>query len=98
MRPADSNPSPYKPLPLSRIAGGKPERSISAARSTLRLEGNEGLINAGSAAIPPPSPHETSAGTISVAIWPGAARDATIALADSRPASEEACEVRSHFE
>ncbi len=37
----------------------------------------------------PPSLQATSAGTISVAIWPGAVRAATIASAASRPTSDE---------
>ena len=45
----------------------------------------------------PPSVQATSAGTISVAICPGAVRAATIASAASRPISDAADEVRSHF-
>ena len=45
-----------------------------------------------------PSLQPTSAGTISVAICPGAVRAAEIASAASRPISEGARDVRTHLE
>jgi hypothetical protein len=44
----------------------------------------------------PPSLHATSAGTISVAIWPSA--EARIASTASRPTADEAEAARSHLE
>ena len=53
--------------------------------SMARASGSGGFGNGGNAAIEPPSLHATSAGTINVAIWPGAVRAATTASAASRP-------------
>src|ERR1700691_3898273 len=98
MRPAVASPSPYRAFPVIRIAVRRPERSIAAACSTVFVSGRRGLASAGIGAIEPPSLHETSAGTISVAICPGAVRAATKASTASRPISEEDREVRSHLE
>src|SRR5271167_2073878 len=98
MRPAVVRPLPYSAFPAIRIAVGTLDRSIAAARSTVRVSGRGGLGNAGMVAIEPPSLQLTSAGTISVAIWPGAVRAATTASAASRPISEEARQVRNHLE
>src|ERR1700676_5593602 len=98
MRPAVRTPFPYNAFPESKIAVGKPERSMTAARSTFCWLGVEGLGKAGIQATEPPSPQETSAGTIRVAICPGAVRAAIRASAASRPIWEEAWEVRNHLE
>jgi hypothetical protein len=50
------------------------------------------------AAVAPPSPQATSAGTISVAMLPGAEPAATIASTASRPRFDAAFEVRNHLE
>ncbi len=71
---------------------------MDAARFTDSVDGSAGLGGAGILATVPPSVHATSAGTISVAICPGAVRAAMIASAASRPISEAADDVRSHLE
>ena len=77
---------------------GKSDRSINAARLTDSAEGSGALGTAGIAAMDPPLLHAISAGTISVAIWPGAVRAAMMASAASRPRSDAAEDVRNHLE
>src|SRR5580692_240747 len=98
MRAALTKPSPYNPFPAIKIAVRKPDRSMVAARSTVGAPGRRGSGNARAVAIEPPSLQETSAGTISVAIWPGGIRAATTACAASRPILDDARDVRSHLE
>src|ERR1019366_6432215 len=98
MRPAVANPSPYNAFPPIRIAVGNPDRSMAAARSTAGLDGSGAVGKTGGAATVPPSLHETSAGTIRVAIWPGAWRAAATASAASLPTLSGAADVRTHFE
>src|SRR5271166_1135428 len=98
MRPATISPLPYSAFPASRMAVLKPDRSIVAARSTVAVGGKGALSRAGSEATAPPSLQATSAGTISVAIWPGAVRAATTASVASRPTSDGERDVRSHLE
>src|ERR1035437_1498938 len=98
MRPAASSPLPYRAFPEIRIAVGNPDRSMAAVRSIVAVVGNGGFGNAGSAATVPSSLQATSAGTISVAIWPGAVRAAIIASTASRPICDSEEDVRNHLE
>src|SRR5580692_5234316 len=98
MRPAAARPLPNSAFPASRMAVGKPDRNMAAARSTVAVAGGRGLGEARSAATFPPSVQAASAGTMSVAIRPGAVRAAMMAAAASRPASDEETEVRNHLE
>src|SRR5271156_1299956 len=98
MRPAATSPLPYSAFPAISMAVRKPDRSIAAACSTVAAEGKGGFGRAGGAAVAPPSLQATSAGTINVAIWPGAVRAAMIASTASRPTSDEEADVRNHFE
>src|SRR5580692_11431461 len=98
MRPADSSPSPYSAFPVRKSAVGSPERSMDAARLTDSVDGRGGGGTTGSSATTPPSVQATSAGTINVAICPGAVREAAIASEASRPSTGEVDEVRNHLE
>src|SRR5271170_1844952 len=98
MRPAALSPSPYSAFPASSSAVGKPVRSMDAARLTDSVEGRAAFGTAGIPGMVPPSVQATSAGTISVAICPGAVRAATMALAASQPISDAEDDVRNHFE
>lgn len=76
-----------------------PERSMDAACSTASAAGTGALGTAcGSGAADPASLHATSAGTIRVAIWPGAVRAVATAWAASWPTSADDRDVRSHLE
>jgi hypothetical protein len=77
---------------------GKPDRSMTADRSIVASFGSGALSDFGASAISPPSLQATSAGTINVAIWPGAVRAAVIASTASLPASMTLVDVRTHLE
>src|SRR5271156_6687511 len=98
MRPAAANPFPWGAFPQTRIAVRKPDRSIAAAPSIVADGGIGGFGKPGIAATAPPSLQATSAGTMSVAIWPGAVRAAMIASTASRPTSGVDAQVRNHLE
>ncbi len=76
----------------------KPDWSMAAACSTVEVAGKGGLGKEGSVATTPPSVQATSAGTISVAIWPGAVRAAMIASTASLPIPDVETDVRNHLE
>ena len=84
------------PRPPSRIAVDTRPRSAFATVSTTSASATGGAGRSGTAARVPPSPHETSAGRISVATWPGGPTAAAIASAASRLSPSVDCDVRTH--
>src|SRR5262249_19396385 len=98
MRPTVASLLPCNAFPASRIAVRNPDRSIAAACSIVSVLGTGGLGNGGTGVTTPPSLQATFAGTINVAMRPGAMRAAMIASAASLPVSEAEQEVRNHFE
>ena len=75
-----------------------PERSTDAAYATFPFDGTGALGNSGSARTGPPSPQAASAGTINVAICPGAVLAAMMASMTSLGISELEQDVLTHFE
>src|SRR5208283_1740080 len=103
MLPAVASPLPKSALPAISRQVLRPERSMAAACSTVSIAGRGALGTAGILAIKSfllgiTLDQETSPGTISVAMRPGAVRAAMIASAASRATSDAAQDVRSHLE
>src|SRR3984957_15940709 len=98
MRPAAFNPAPCKPLPVIISAVRGPLRSKAAACSTFAPDGSGACGTKGFGATTPPSLHETSVGTIRVAMRPGSLPAAAIASDASRPSPAVVRDVRSQAE
>jgi hypothetical protein len=94
-RPAAISPGSRSTLPPTNNAAGSPLRSTSAMAATVSVDtawrGADGRGATGS----PASSHETSAGRMSVATWPGARIAAAMASAASALISAGSADVRT---
>ena len=96
--PAATSAGSRNARPPSRSALDPRPRSTLAISSTISAFATGAAGGAGGGAGCAPSPHDTSAGRISVATWPGGPLAAAIASAASRATSSVLFDVRTHFE